>query len=130
LDEPRSEPYANSRAQCRQSTGYLLPVTSQEAIREVRERLAVAFDGPARVLVFGSAARPDAVDVNDLDLLVIEPKFTDRWAERRRLRKALSGLVIPIDLIVITEAEAERWGGVPGTALHDALREGRVLVDT
>jgi len=44
-----------------------------------------------------------------------------------RLRRSLREIDAPIDVLVYSEEEARAWGGVPGTAIHDALQEGRVL---
>ena len=44
-----------------------------------------------------------------------------------RLRRSLRGIDAPIDVLVYSEEQASAWGQVPGTAIHDALQEGRVL---
>jgi hypothetical protein len=64
---------------------------------------------------------------SDVDLLVIEPRVEDRFAEIVRLQRVLAPLRLPADVIVVSEAHAEEWGDVASTMLHDALREGRVL---
>lgn len=77
---------------------------------------------PARILLFGSYARDDS----DLDLLVIETVVADRAAEMVRLRRVLRPLRIPVDLLVYSQADVERWGEQPGSALFWALRDGTV----
>jgi len=84
--------------------------------------------GPcAKVILFGSHARGDARAGSDLDFLVIEPEVEGRHREMVRLRRALRGIDAPIDVLVYSEEQARAWGGVPGTAIHDALQEGTVL---
>ena len=39
-------------------------------------------------------------------------------------------LEIAADVVVVSREHAEGWGRVPGTALFDALTEGRVLART
>jgi predicted nucleotidyltransferase len=112
------------------SSGTVCHVVTEEAIAEATRRLVQALRPPAKVILFGSSARPDAVVRRDLDLLVIQAKVPSRQAEQLRLRRALRGLGIPIDLIVVSERDVEEWGRVPGTVLYDALREGRVLAET
>jgi hypothetical protein len=49
--------------------------------------------------------------------------------ESVRLRRALRGLGVPIDVLVITQDEADRRSVVRGTVVERALREGRTLID-
>lgn len=90
------------------------------------ERLAQAAQ-PERILIFGSHARDEAREESDLDLLVIETEVPDRAAEMVRLRRLLRPLRIPVDILVYSHADVERWGNQPGSALFWALREGKVV---
>lgn len=91
--------------------------------------LAETAGSPVRVILFGSHAREEARSGSDLDFLVIEPHVPNRHAEMVRLRSALHGMRRPIDVLVYSEAQVQEWGDAPGTALHAALSEGRVLVE-
>jgi predicted nucleotidyltransferase len=99
---------------------------TQPQIAAAVERLAQAAQ-PERILVFGSHARGEAREESDLDLLVIETEVPDRAAEMVRLRRLLRPLRIPVDILVYSRAEVDRWGSQPGSALFWALREGRVV---
>ena len=90
------------------------------------ERLVAAAQ-PSRIILFGSHARGDADDHSDVDLLVVEPAVNDRYEEMVRLNRALKGLLMPVDLLVVSEQEFERRSSTPGTVEHTARREGRVL---
>jgi len=90
------------------------------------ERLVAAAQ-PSRIILFGSHARGDADDHSDVDLLVVEPAVSDRYEEMVRLNRALKGLLIPVDLLVVSEQEFEHRSSTPGTVEHTARREGRVL---
>ena len=98
-------------------------------IERAAQKLAEAAGSPVRVILFGSHARNEARSGSDLDFLVIEPNVLDRHAEMVRLRSALHDLRRPIDVLVYSDAQVEEWGEAPGTALHAALTEGRVLVE-
>lgn len=103
-----------------------MAMSEESLIQEAGRRLnAVAPD--ADVILFGSRARGDSRPDSDLDLLVIEPDFNRRGDEYGRLRKELRGLDVAIDLVIYRKHEAEKWGKVPGSFLHRALGEGRVL---
>jgi len=95
-------------------------------IDEAGRRLSAAAPG-ARVILFGSHARGNAGPRSDLDFLVVEPSVEDRAGESVRLRRALRGLRLFADVIVISESDAREWGGVRGSVIHAALSEGRPL---
>jgi uncharacterized protein len=103
---------------------------SSKTIEEAGRLLAEAAHRPARILLFGSHARGRADAGSDLDLLVIEPVEGSRHREMVRLRAALDPLRVPADVVVVTEEHVEAWGSVPGTLIHAALSEGRVLAET
>jgi predicted nucleotidyltransferase len=98
-------------------------------IEDAGRRLADAAGSPVRVILFGSHARGDAGPRSDLDFVVIEPHVASRHAEMVRLRRVLRGMRMPIDVLVYSDEHVADWGDVPGTVLHAALNEGRVLVD-
>lgn len=107
------------------STDDLIP---PEAIETVVRRL-VETARPLKVILFGSYARGDATGDSDLDLLVIERVVESKVAEMVRLHRALSGLEIPVDVLVASEQEVEEWGQLPGPTLYWALTEGRVVYE-
>ena len=101
-------------------------VISQDQINAAVERLAREAR-PERIVLFGSHARGEARNDSDLDLLIIETEVPDRAAEMVRLRRLLRPLRIPVDILVFSRADVERWGDQPGSALFWALREGKVV---
>jgi predicted nucleotidyltransferase len=103
-----------------------MAMTDEDLIEEVGRRLVAAAPG-AEIILFGSRAHGEARQNSDLDLLVIEPDFPRRSEEYGRLRKELRGLGVAIDLVIYRRHEAEERCGVPGSLLHRALREDRVL---
>lgn len=80
--------------------------------------------------MFGSAARGDVGPDSDLDFLVLEDDVPDRLGESVRLRRALGNLGVPVDVIVMDKALAARRARVPGSMVHAALREGRVVAES
>lgn len=96
-------------------------------IQEAGRRLALAASSPARIVLFGSHARGDAGPDSDLDFLVVEPHVEDELEEAVQLRRSLRGLRVPADVIVVSQERADTLRDVPGSFLHRALAEGRVL---
>ncbi|MDD5389079.1 MAG: nucleotidyltransferase domain-containing protein [Gallionellaceae bacterium] len=101
-----------------------------ETIKAASDRLAAAASSPARVILFGSYGRGTADEESDLDLMVIEQELVNKADEYRRLRKAIGGIGIGVDLLIYPKAEFERRSQVPGTVLFEARIEGQVLHDS
>lgn len=102
-------------------------VISRETIQEA-VAILIREARPEQVILFGSYARGEAGPDSDLDLLVIEKVVASQHAEMARLRRALSPLRIPVDLLVTdSKRVASSWADFPGSYLYDALREGEVL---
>ena len=112
------------------SGGTVMLVRNQSNIERAGQILAKAAGSPARVILFGSGARGDADADSDLDFLVIERFVDDRIAEAVRLRRALGDIGVPVDIIVLDEALAARRAKVPGTMVHNALRDGRIIAES
>lgn len=55
------------------------------------------------------------------------PAVRDSQIEMVRLRRVLSLLRIPVDLIVVSEKVFQEWSDTPGNILYEAAREGKVM---
>lgn len=108
----------------------IVPVVSSDVIEVAARRLAAAIEQPARIILFGSYARGEAGPDSDLDFMVIERDVPNRHAEMARLTRELRSLRVPVDVLVVSEAYAEDWGGVVNTVVHATLTEGRELATT
>lgn len=100
---------------------------SVSAVVDDAVRAMVAEVDPTRIILFGSATRGDMAEGSDLDFLVVLPKVENRFLEIARLTDVLAHLPLPVDVLVYSEDEIRERGHLKGTALHHALREGRVL---
>src|SRR5437870_13553844 len=93
---------------------------------QIREAVAILVREaqPERVILFGSYARGEATSSSDLDLLVVEKEVRHQQAEMARLRRALSPLRIPVDVLVSDVARlSSSWADCPAACLYDALRD-------
>jgi uncharacterized protein len=96
-------------------------------IQEVGRRILAAAPPGTRLILFGSAARGEMNERSDLDFLVIEPEVQDWAHESVRLGRALRGMVVPADIVVVSEESVREWRNVYGTVINAALDEGREL---
>jgi uncharacterized protein len=101
-------------------------MVDEQTIRKVADALLAATPPGSQVILFGSYARGQADSRSDLDFLVVEPEVQDLAAEMVRLRRALRGMVLPIDVIVLSRQRFEYWKDTPNTLAHRAMKEGRV----
>ena len=90
----------------------------------------VAQARPQAVILFGSYARGATGSHSDLDVLVIvDDGVANCRAESVRLRRALRGIFMPIDIIVARRSDVERLRDMPGLLYETALREGQVVYE-
>lgn len=97
-----------------------------ERILQQAVRLLLDAAPGAKVILFGSYARGEARPDSDLDFLVIEPEVEDRMGEMARLAATLAPLMIPADVLVVSEERFEYWKDTPNTVYNRAVREGKV----
>ena len=103
-------------------------MVAESTLDEVTKRLVEQF-APTRIILFGSQARGTADDRSDVDLLVVCPVTGRKRDLMVAMDRALSGLGIARDVIVLTPEEYERNRHIPGTVARPAALEGRVLYD-
>jgi uncharacterized protein len=101
---------------------------SDEILNEVKHRLVDGFH-PDKVILFGSQARGTADDRSDMDILVICPVASNRRALTLAMDRALWGLRLARDIVILTPEEYERDRHIPGTIARPASLEGRVLYE-
>lgn len=84
---------------------------------------------PDRVILFGSGATDSMTTDSDLDLLVVEPEVSDTRQESLRLRAALAGTPLPIDVVVMSTERFEETKNVIGGIAYPAHKYGKVLYE-
>jgi len=100
----------------------------EEIIQEIVRRILTVAK-PDKIILFGSAARDEMTRDSDIDLLIVEPEIIDRKQEYVRVRRALSGIPFPFDLLFITTQWFEASKNVIGGVAYPANKYGRVLYD-
>lgn len=95
---------------------------------EVIRRIVEVAD-PDRIMLFGSAARGQMGPESDLDLLVVKSGVPHRRRLAQQIYRRLLGLTVPIDVIVVTPEDVERYRDKVGPIIGPAIEEGRVVYD-
>lgn len=98
----------------------------EDVLDEITKRIADAVH-PQRIILFGSAARGAMTGNSDLDLLVITQDGTHRRRAAQSAYKALRGIGVAKDIVVVTQADVEEYGADPSLILKTALTEGREI---
>lgn len=102
-------------------------MASRDLIDKAGAALTEVAGVDATVILFGSYARGEEEADSDFDFLVIEPDVADHFGESVRLAKLVGELGVPADVVVASEDHVREWGRLPGTMIHDALSEGKVI---
>jgi predicted nucleotidyltransferase len=89
----------------------------------------LSVSSPSRVILFGSHARGDADAGSDIDLMVIDAVVDNPALESARLYRAVGWVGVGVDILVYSDQEFARRSTVPGTVLHQALTEGKVVYE-
>lgn len=94
-----------------------------EAVRRLVETLA-----PESVYLFGSVARGEATKDSDCDLMVIVSDSGEpRHRRAQRAYRALRGIPIPVEVLVLTRQEFERQLEVAASLPSAVRHEGQLL---
>ncbi len=122
-------PCLSAAASGRRRPASAMRVQSDEAgLREIVQRI-VDVAHPERVILFGSSARGEAGPHSDMDMLVIVKPGTHRRRLTFAIYRRLSELGRPVDVVVATSEDIDRYGDCPALVYAPALREGRVVYD-
>jgi uncharacterized protein len=103
-------------------------VTEAKVQQVVKTLIAVG--RPKKLIIFGSWAAGTSGDDSDLDVLVVVPDdIKNTLKESARLRGALKGLIMGIDIVVVRDRDFEQLKDAPGLIYREALRNGRVAYE-
>ena len=83
----------------------------QGLIKEIVKRIVQNYH-PQKMLLFGSYANGTETEDSDLDLLVVKENKLPRYKRSREVKALLRGLKFPIDVMVYTPKEIQKWEDV------------------
>ena len=86
---------------------------------------------PKRLILFGSYVTGKTTRNSDLDVLVVIDNDTVNTREESvRIRKALRGILMPVDILVVSSKKLAELSNVPGMIYREALRNGEVVYES
>ena len=100
----------------------------EEQLPEITRRI-IQVCHPEKIILFGSHARGTATRDSDLDLLIVVSQVKHPRQERVRIRRALRGTLVPVDIFLVTPQQLERLRHLPGFIYRTALQEGKVIYE-
>jgi predicted nucleotidyltransferase len=104
-------------------------VTPEKVETAVRKIIEVA--RPAKLIIFGSYVRNQRDINSDVDFLVITDKEIENTRkESVRIRRALRGIGMPMDILVIPEKKWMELKDEPGLIYREALKSGKVVYES
>ena len=101
------------------------PEKAQLAIQRI-----VEVSRPKKVILFGSYARQTLHIHSDLDILiVVDDEVKDTREESIRIRRQLRGILMPMDIVVVSERQFRKLAKVPGLIYAEALQQGTLVYE-
>ncbi len=103
-------------------------MVAENILSQIRDKLVEKFH-PVKIIIFGSHARGTADERSDVDILVVDSFSGKRRTIVVEMDRALRGMGIARDIILLTPKEFERDRAIPGTIARPASTEGIVLYE-
>lgn len=82
---------------------------------------------PEKIVMFGSAARGEMGPNSDIDLLVVKGGKFNYWRVYNKIREHLRSTAAPIDIVLVTPEQVERYRDSFCLVICPALREGKII---
>ena len=82
---------------------------------------------PEKIILFGSYAYGTPTDESDLDICVVEKSYANKWQEKEKIRKLLSNIKVPKDILVPLLDEYEFYKKEYGSVYKDINDKGLLL---
>ena len=100
-----------------------------EKVQTVIKRI-IEVSRPRKLILFGSYVRGNMNLNSDLDILVVTgDDIENPRKESVRIRRALKGIVMSMDILVVPESKLQELVNVPGLIYREAMRDGEVVYE-
>ncbi len=109
--------------------GNLWAITPEKVQTAIKRIIEVS--RPRKLILFGSYVRGNMNLNSDLDILVVTgDDIENPRKESVRIRRALKGIVMSMDILVVPESKLEELTNVPGLIYREAMRDGEVVYES
>ena len=109
----------------------MLQAFSPELIDDIVRNLINSLN-PEQIILFGSYAYGEPNEDSDLDLLIVTKASGEKGYQlAQKAYKSLNSLclMIPVDLVVATQAEVNAKCTVPSSLISRAVHQGKMLYE-
>lgn len=96
-----------------------------EIVKEIIRRV-VSAAAPEKIILFGSTVKGMHTPESDIDILVIK-KCEKRRELAEKIYRAMIGVGKPVDIIVATPEDIERYRDSRALVIYSALTEGKIV---
>ncbi len=108
---------------------FLWTITPEKVQTAVQKIIEVS--RPRKLILFGSYVRGRMNTNSDLDILVVTgDEIEDPRKESVRIRRALKGIIMSMDILVVPESKLEELATTPGLIYKEAIKNGRVIYES
>lgn len=98
----------------------------KEKIERLKDEIVEKYH-PEKIILFGSATKDGAAEVNDIDLLIIKKDVPHYGADRIRALYRLIDTDAAVDFLIYTPEEFERGRERGDPFVKEITQKGRVL---
>ena len=108
--------------------GNLWAITPEKVQTAIKRIIEVS--RPRKLILFGSYVSGNMNLNSDLDILVVTgDDIENPRKESVRIRRALKGIVMSMDILVVPESKLEELTNMPGLIYREAMRDGEVVYE-
>lgn len=104
----------------------ITPEKVQTAIQKIIE-----VSQPRKLILFGSYVSGETHPNSDLDILIVTREDVENpRKESVRIRRALKGILMSMDILVVPESKLRELSNLPGLIYREATRNGKVVYES
>lgn len=102
---------------------------TQEKVEAAIEKI-IEVANPRKIILFGSYAKKVHGRNSDVDfLVVVGDEVVNPRKESVRIREALAGILMPMDILVVPSSQWEKLKDINGLIYEEASKTGEVVYE-